>query len=77
MIREWSKYNGNHVVFWPRRLSPERLQEGFRYILREAYSWRGILRRLTRPHRHSLLFGFMNLIFRRGVRRYLARTARV
>jgi radical SAM superfamily enzyme YgiQ (UPF0313 family) len=75
--REWSKYNGNHVVFWPRRLSPERLQEGFRYILREAYSWRGILRRLTRPHRHSLLFGFMNLIFRRGVRRYLARTARV
>ncbi|MBC7105623.1 MAG: B12-binding domain-containing radical SAM protein [Firmicutes bacterium] len=71
--RDWSKYNGNHVVFWPKRLSPERLQEGFRYVLREAYSLRGIWRRLSGPHRHSLLFGSMNLVFRRGVRNYLAR----
>lgn len=73
--RDWSKDNGNHVVFRPGRLSPEQLQEGFRYVLREACSGRGIWRRLAAWHRHALPFGSMSLVFHRGVRNHLRRTA--
>ncbi|MGQ9532589.1 MAG: radical SAM protein [Desulfotomaculales bacterium] len=74
--RDWSRYTGNHAVYWPRRMTPEQLQEGFRYVLREAYSWRGILGRLVRWGRQSLFFWTANGVFRRGVRNYLRRVCR-
>ncbi len=49
LTRDWSKYNGREdVVFQPRRMSPERLLEGFRYATRRFYSASSICRRLAR-----------------------------
>jgi radical SAM superfamily enzyme YgiQ (UPF0313 family) len=44
--RDWSKYDTQHVVFRPARMSPEDLLEGYRKVLRSAYSFDSILRKL-------------------------------
>ncbi|ACX51486.1 Radical SAM domain protein [Ammonifex degensii KC4] len=75
--RDWSKYNGNHVVFRPRLLTVEELQRGFRQLLKETYSWGGILRRLLGIHWRWPIFGTLNLIFRQGVKSYLRRVSQL
>jgi radical SAM superfamily enzyme YgiQ (UPF0313 family) len=36
--RDWAKYDGKHVVFYPSRMSPEQLQEGFYWANHQFYS---------------------------------------
>lgn len=67
----WKNYNGNHVVYYPVRLTPEQLYEGFHFLLRSAYSWRGIFKRAFCLKPHSILFWTMNGVFRKGVLKYL------
>lgn len=45
--RDWSQYDVEHVVFQPRRMSPERLQEGLVWSWRQSYSWPSLFRRLS------------------------------
>jgi radical SAM superfamily enzyme YgiQ (UPF0313 family) len=45
--KNWSLYDVEHVVFEPKRMSPERLQEGLKWSWQQSYSWPSILRRLT------------------------------
>jgi radical SAM superfamily enzyme YgiQ (UPF0313 family) len=44
--KRWDLYDVEHVVFQPRRMSPERLQEGLEWAWRQSYSWRSIFTRL-------------------------------
>lgn len=44
--KRWPLYDVEHVVFQPRRMTPERLQEGLEWAWRQSYSWRSILTRL-------------------------------
>jgi hypothetical protein len=46
--RNWSFYDGHHVVHQPRRLSPYELQVGAIKGMQKFYSWGGIARRLAR-----------------------------
>jgi len=46
--RDWSKYDGTHVTFRPKGMSPEHLEAGLRWIYGRFYSWRSILRRTAR-----------------------------
>jgi radical SAM superfamily enzyme YgiQ (UPF0313 family) len=69
--RDWGKYNGNHVVFRPRGMPVERLEEGFRWALAQAYSLRGILRRTWDGWLKRPLFARVNFEFRQRVRSYL------
>jgi len=55
---DWSKYTIGHVVFRPRKMSPERLQEGADWAWREFYSLRRILKRFPR----SFHWGFKSAI---------------
>src|ERR1019366_6639093 len=48
---DWSKYNDANVVFRPKRLTPERLLEGYLYLWREFYRSRGALADLGREER--------------------------
>lgn len=75
--RDWSKYNGNNVVFKPLRITPEQLQEGFQWLLTQAYSITGILRRFGIFHNRWPVFGALNLIFRQGVKNYCAKVRRL
>jgi radical SAM superfamily enzyme YgiQ (UPF0313 family) len=65
--RDWSHYDLGHVVFYPARMSPERLQEGYYWAYRELYSYRSIIWRLLFPPGWKLqVFGPMNWGIRRA-----------
>jgi len=46
--RNWSFYDGHHVVHQPRRLSPYELQMGAIKAMQKFYSWGGIAERLLK-----------------------------
>ena len=43
--KNWSLYDVEHVVFEPRKMSAERLQEGLEWAWRQSYSWKSIAQR--------------------------------
>ncbi|MEI8182017.1 MAG: radical SAM protein [Desulfomonile sp.] len=45
--KDWSKYDTQHVVFLPARMSPEDLLQGYRKVVRSVYSFDSILRKLN------------------------------
>jgi radical SAM superfamily enzyme YgiQ (UPF0313 family) len=49
--RNWSKYDMNHVVFKPLKMTPEELLEGYLYAYRSFYSFSSIIKRVLRPRR--------------------------
>ena len=87
--RDWSHYDGRHVVFKPRLISPETLQEGFFWAYHKFYSVPSILKRVLPsfrylPSKYLLIERlFVNRAYRRIVHRVpegsispLARTLR-
>ena len=46
LTKDWSRYNGQDVVFRPARMTPEELAAGTDLVRRRAYSWRALSRRL-------------------------------
>ena len=63
---DWSRYDMNHVVFEPRGMSPQQLQQGFHWAYRRLYSWSSITRRLLGIRPNLQLFGPQNIGFRRA-----------
>jgi radical SAM superfamily enzyme YgiQ (UPF0313 family) len=47
LTRNWELYDGQHVVFRPRQMTPHALQSGHERAWRAVYSYRSIARRLT------------------------------
>lgn len=45
LTEDWSRYNQHNAVFKPKNFTPERLDELYRQVWREAYSWRRVLKR--------------------------------
>jgi radical SAM superfamily enzyme YgiQ (UPF0313 family) len=45
--QNWSLYDVEHVVFEPRGMTAERLQEGLQWSWEQSYSWRSFFRRLS------------------------------
>jgi radical SAM superfamily enzyme YgiQ (UPF0313 family) len=66
LCEDWSRYDMNHVVFQPRGMSPQQLQQGFNQAYRRLYSWPSIARRLLGIRRNLQLFGPQNIGFRRA-----------
>jgi radical SAM superfamily enzyme YgiQ (UPF0313 family) len=46
--KNWSLYDGHHVVFWPKQMSPVELQVASYHAMREFYSWSHCLRAMWR-----------------------------
>jgi radical SAM superfamily enzyme YgiQ (UPF0313 family) len=68
--RDWSRYNGHHVVFTPQQMSAEQLRAGVRWTWARTYSYGAILRRLCgRPWLVKPVALLSNLNFRRYMRR--------
>jgi radical SAM superfamily enzyme YgiQ (UPF0313 family) len=44
--KNWALYDVEHVVFQPRQMSPERLQEGLEWSWRQSYAWRSLFCRV-------------------------------
>jgi radical SAM superfamily enzyme YgiQ (UPF0313 family) len=61
---DWSRYDMATVVFRPRRMTVQELQEGFWWVNKEFYSLRSMFRRIFQPlvlRRSLIIFGPMNL----------------
>ena len=46
LTRDWSLYDGQHVVFQPKRMSPAELQTGTERAWKAAYGWAAVASRL-------------------------------
>ncbi|HEY5599117.1 MAG TPA: hypothetical protein VIK48_00385, partial [Candidatus Manganitrophaceae bacterium] len=65
----WEHYDGKHVVYKPKRMSPEALQEGFFWANHRFFSHDSILRRLFYTRQRIAARYVMNLAFRSLVKR--------
>lgn len=66
---DWDEYDMNTVVFKPKCLSPERLQELFNHINSSIYSFSSLFRRLFKANRSLQIFLPQNLGFRMAWKR--------
>lgn len=66
LTTDWSKYDMAHVVFKPKNMTVEELQEGYLRINREFYSWGSMFKRLLGIRRNLMVFGPMNWGFRKA-----------
>jgi radical SAM superfamily enzyme YgiQ (UPF0313 family) len=48
VTRDWALYDGEHVVFRPRGMTPEQLDQGMRRARKDFYSLRSMVKRLSR-----------------------------
>jgi len=49
LTRDWSRYNGQNVVFQPRGMSVAQLEQGTEMVRRRAHSWGALAHRLLLP----------------------------
>lgn len=55
ITKEWARYNQHNAVFEPVNMTSERLDEIYRKVWKEAYSWKRVLKRtFTSPWRKNL-----------------------
>ncbi len=74
--RDWSHYDGGHVVFAPRGTTPESLASGLRQAWRHSYSALDILRRLFGVSRRVPAMVTLNLALRRRALSWASRRDR-
>ena len=53
LTRDWSRYDITHVVYRPKRMSPDELEQGYRHVLDRLFSWPSMLGRATRSALHG------------------------
>ena len=66
---DWGKYNSGNVVFEPRLMKPEILQDGYFWAFHETYGLGAIARRVLHPQPRLLPRLGLNLSYRRIVQR--------
>ncbi len=69
LTRDWSLYDGQHVVFQPQRMTVEELLHGTEQAWRSVYSLRSMARRLAGSRREPLRSTAVNLGYRYYARR--------
>lgn len=67
--RNWEHYDGKHVTFYPTRMTPEQLENGFYWANHTFYSIPNIYRRLSHTSQRLAARFVMNWEFRRVIRR--------
>jgi radical SAM superfamily enzyme YgiQ (UPF0313 family) len=68
LTRDWSLYDTSHVVYRPRRFTPDQLLAGYYRVIKEAFSLGSIFRRLWGTRAYKPFFYPMNLGFRHSSR---------
>jgi radical SAM superfamily enzyme YgiQ (UPF0313 family) len=65
--RKWELYDREHVVFRPKGMSPQELDEGTFWAYEKTYSLASIGRRMSPNWRHLVFYLALNLGYLRGV----------
>lgn len=68
---DWEKYDMNHVVYQPQKMTPEQLQEGFDWANKRLYGYGSIFKRLFPFSRSGLFFSIQNYGFRQAWKKTL------
>jgi len=63
---DWEKYDMNHVVFKPNKMTPGQLQDGFSWAYKRLYGYRSIVKRLFPFSRSGLFYSIQNYGFRQA-----------
>jgi len=63
---DWEKYDMNHVVYQPKKMTPKQLQDGFNGAYKRLYGYRSIFKRLFPFRRSGLFFSIQNYGFRQA-----------
>ena len=58
LTRDWSKYDLDHVVFKPKKMTPEELEDGMRHVVNEYYTPLNVMRRIVK----SAKFGYFSFL---------------
>ena len=66
---DWNHYDGKHVVYYPKRMTPEVLQEGFFWANRQFFSLSSIFTRTASTSQRIVSRFFMNWRFRQLIHR--------
>jgi radical SAM superfamily enzyme YgiQ (UPF0313 family) len=69
--RDWSKYDMEHVVYKPKGMTPEELQQGHDWANSRFYSYPSILKRIGNLRRSLMVFGPMNWDLRKAWKKVL------
>jgi radical SAM superfamily enzyme YgiQ (UPF0313 family) len=64
--RDWGLYDTSHVVFRPKRLTPEQLTEGYAWCYRRLFSHASIWRRRPRDRRAVPAYLAMSYLYKRS-----------
>ena len=67
--RNWAHYDGKYVTFYPTRMTPEQLQNGFFWAQHTFYSVSSIFHRLSHTGQRLIPRFVMNREFRRVIKR--------
>ena len=62
--KDWADYDGQHVVFQPKNMTPAQLQAGAERVWKQVYSMRSIMRRIGGRKRGAAMLGAVNLAYR-------------
>ena len=70
--RDWSLYDVEHVVYQPKNMTKEELEEGISWAWKKAYSWKSILKRmdLTKIKTIKTIYMGLNIGYRRYAKGY-------
>lgn len=71
--RDWSHYDMSHVVFQPKRMTVQELQEGYLWAQKYACAPRSILKRLLWGPRHHFFYFLMSNFVMRGAQMEMIR----
>jgi radical SAM superfamily enzyme YgiQ (UPF0313 family) len=69
--RDWAKYTCGEVVFRPKLLTVDQLQNGYYWARKQIYSYRSIFRRTLHLRKTALLLLPVNLMMRKASRAFL------
>jgi len=67
--RDWSHYDGRHVVFQPKKMSPDTLRDGFYWAYHRLYTTRSVLTRVHKRSQRLIPTYFMNFAYKRILHR--------
>jgi len=68
---DWEKYDMNHVVFRPKKMTSRQLQDGFNWAYKRFYGYGSIVKRLFPFRRSGLFYSIQNYGFRQAWKKTL------
>jgi len=63
---DWEKYDMNHVVFRPKKMTPTQLQDGFKWAYKSLYGYWSIVKRLFPFTRSGLFYSIQSYGFQKA-----------